>query len=159
MIADLTHCVFRRATQLAAIPALSVREVVPRPVMIDLPRTPGIFAGICHIRSEFIPVLNLSTVYSESGLCDDGILLVVEDSDSVWGILVDEVVSLLALETSDAPEGDEATWNSVVVGWCVHEESVIDILDPGRLRELAEAELATSQSKVSCDHQQSTSEW
>jgi len=56
--------------------------------------------------------------------------------------MVDQVQSLLPLEISDSPESAEMKWDSAVVGWATHDESVIQILDPGRVRDLAEQQLA-----------------
>ena len=144
MPATPTHCVFSRGRHQLAVPAVRVREVLPAPAMISLPHTPIVFSGLCHLRSEFIPVLNIDSFLNHGRNARDEFLLLIEDSDCVWALIVDKVHSLLPLEISDAPESDDANRDSVIVGWATHEESVIQILDPGRVRELAERQLVGS---------------
>jgi chemotaxis signal transduction protein len=142
MPTTLTHCVFRRGRHQLAIPATQVREVLHSPAMISLPRTPPVFTGLCHLRSEFIPVLDLDSFLNCELESQDDFLLVIEDSDCAWALMVDQVQAILSLEISDAPEVAEMNWDSAVVGWATHDQSVIQILDPGRVRELAEQQLA-----------------
>ena len=140
--APSTYCVFRRGSAWLALPALSVREALPCPPLVSVPRTPHIFAGLCHVRSEFVPVLRLDFVCTDGLNADEQILLVLEDSDGPWAMLVDEVSSLAALEFSNAPESSAMSPGSVIVGWAKHQDVVIQILDAVRLRELAERELS-----------------
>lgn len=137
-----THCVFRRGSCWLALPATSIREALPCPGLVAVPGTPSAFVGLCHVRSEFIPVLNLDAVVPGTHRPVDEIMLIVDDADGVWALLVDEVSSLRMLETSDAPEAADDSWSSAVIGWATEGEAVIQVLDPYRLRELAARELA-----------------
>lgn len=137
-----THCVFRRGSCWLALPAIAVREAMPRQNMVFVPGTPNIFTGLCHVRSEFIPVLNLDSVLPDCDDSDGNIMLVVDDTDGPWGVLVDEVTSLRALEISDAPVADVLDTSCVIVGWATHGSHVIQVLDQSRIRMLAEQELA-----------------
>ena len=136
------YCVFRSGSSWLAVPAVEVREVMPRPDMVFVPGTPESFIGLCHIRSEFIPVLNLKSVIAEHGGSNEKILLVLDDADGVWGFLIDEVASLQQLDISDAPETDDSVAGCAVIGWATFDGSVIQILDKTRMRNLAEQELA-----------------
>ncbi len=136
-----THCVFRRGLSWLALPATAVREAMPRPNMVSVPGTPATFSGLCHVRSEFIPVLNLDSVLSEFERSDDQIMLVLDDVDGPWAVLVDEVTSLKTLEVSDAPETDEFAPGSAIVGWATQGDTVIQVIDQFRIRQLAEHEL------------------
>ena len=60
-----THCVFRRSKSWLALPAIDVREVMLRPEIVFVPGTPDSFSGLVHVRSEFLPVLNLGSVLPE----------------------------------------------------------------------------------------------
>ncbi|MEZ6060406.1 MAG: chemotaxis protein CheW [Planctomycetaceae bacterium] len=135
-----THCVFRHGSQWLALPATSVREALPSPPLVRVPATPARFAGLCHLRSEFIPVLNLNDEGQNGSDLQDRLMLVVDDSDGCWAVLVDEVSSLANLEFSDAPESDTAA-TTAVIGWAAHNSNVVQILDPVRFRELVEQEL------------------
>jgi chemotaxis signal transduction protein len=137
-----THCVFRRGSFWLALPAIAVREAMPRQNMVFVPGTPNLFVGLCHVRSEFIPVLNLNSVLPDCDDSDGNIMLVVDDTDGPWALLVDEVTSLRALEISDAPVADVLDTSCVIVGWATHGSDVIQVLDQTRVRMLAEQELA-----------------
>lgn len=138
-----THCVFRRGSSWLALPAVAVREALPRPDMVSVPGTPKTFVGLCHVRSEFIPVLNLDSVLCIDVRSDDQIMLILDDADGPWGVLVDEVSTLQALEMSDAPETDVVDDSRVVVGWATFGDTVIQVLDQARIRQYAEHELST----------------
>lgn len=137
-----SHCVFRHGPTWLALPATAVREVLPQPDMVVVPGTPETFVGLCHVRSEFIPVLNLESVLSGHGHASDQIMLILDDTDGPWAVLVDEVASLQFLEMSDAPESDSADTESAIVGWATFGETVIQVLDQSRIRQLAERELS-----------------
>jgi chemotaxis signal transduction protein len=137
-----THCVFRHGRSWLALPAPVVREVMPRQEMVVVPGTPATFVGLCHVRSEFIPVLNLGSVLPHAGRTDEQIMLVLEDTDGPWAFLIDEVVSLQELEISDAPDSDSLKASTAVIGWATFGETVIQVLDQDRIRQFAEQELA-----------------
>ncbi len=162
-----THCVFRSGSSWQALPATSVREVMPRPDMISIPGTPATFVGMCHVRSEFIPVLNLSRLLADSegaanwcfetdhdrqdtretvptspAVINGQILLVLDDKDGIWAVLVDEVIALQRLDVSNAPEEDHLNSLHAVAGWATADGVVIQILDQHRIRALAEHDLS-----------------
>ena len=135
-------CVFRRAETWLALPATSVREVLPCPDMVSLPLTPRAFAGLCHVRSEFIPVVNLESILPSDSPTVDQVLLVIPAADGPWGLLVDQVMNLKQLEPSDAPEDEGDEMLNAVVGWATEDHKVIQILDAARIRRVAESQLA-----------------
>lgn len=110
--------------------------------MVNVPGTPSTFAGLCHVRSEFIPVLNLDSVLSERGSSGDQIMLILDDADGPWAVLVDELSSLQSLEVSDAPDADVVERGSAVIGWAMFGENVIQVLDQSRIRQFAEHALS-----------------
>lgn len=136
-----SHCVFRTGTRWLALPAVAIREVLPKPEMVSIPGASAEFSGLCHIRSEFIPVLNLTTILSDTDGSDHQIMLVLEDMDGPWAVLVDEVLSLRQLNVSDAPEANVDVTDSVVVGWATMDGCVVEVLDQSRIRSLAERRL------------------
>lgn len=137
-----THCLFRHGSAWLAFPATSIRQVLACPQMVSVPRTPATFIGLCHVRSEFIPVLTLDALICERSRSDDDILLIIDDSDGPWAVLVEEVSALRRLEVSDAPESASGSVTSAVTGWATLGDVVIQVLDPIAVREMAERELA-----------------
>lgn len=132
-----SHCVFRYGASWMALPALAVREVMPRPDMVTVPGTPASLVGLSHVRSEFVPVLDLSAMLPDQPWSDGRIMLILDDLEGAWAVLVDEVAALQPLEVSDAPETDGAGARDVVSGWATWEDTVLQILDPVRIRGLA----------------------
>ena len=152
-----THCVFRSGTSWLALPATVVREVMSRPDMTSIPGTPATFHGLCHVRSEFIPVLNLKSLMCESDPTDSQILLILENADGAWAVLVDEVIALQRLEASDAPATDESDGDNLIAGWATSGEHVIQILDPFRIGRMARQQLiAQWQSENPMQHNMKT---
>lgn len=137
-----THCVFRRGASWLALPATAIREAIPRPKIVSVPATSSAFVGLCHVRSEFIPVLNPDLYVNGGHGPAEEIMLIVDDADGVWALLVDEVSSLRSLEMSDAPEAADDDCSSAVIGWATAGNTVIQVLDPYRLHELASRDLA-----------------
>lgn len=143
----LAYCLFRKASTWLAIPAKVVREVMPRPRLVSIPRTHGILSGMSHIRSAFLPVLNFSVLFPDEHSGNEAFMLIIEDTNGDWGLLVDEVNSLVNLEISHAPEQRRNHWESTVVGWASSGESIVRILDHIQFRELAAMELSPVQQK------------
>jgi chemotaxis signal transduction protein len=141
-IPTATHCVFRRASSWLALPAMTVREVMLRPEMVFVPGTPSIISGLCCVRSEFIPVLNLDSVISECDQSEEEVVLILDDADGPWALLVDEAKTLTTLEVSDAPDADLFDPACAVVGWATQGNIVIQVIDQSRIRTKAEQQLA-----------------
>jgi chemotaxis signal transduction protein len=138
-----THCVFRRGTSWFALPALSVREVLSRPSIVIVPHARSPLTGLCHVRSEFLPVLNLGPLFGEEAafLSTESQMVVIEAAEGNWGLLVDQVVALTSLETSVAPEGSSNSWSAAVLGWATYRDQVVRVVEPGVYYRLAEVEL------------------
>lgn len=142
-----THCVFRRGSTWFAFPAKSVREVCERPTLVSVPGGTDILAGLCHIRSEFTPVVRLNHLLTEdaSRLEHADKLLVMQSGDGAWGVLADEVRALVSLEPSAGEEvTDSESWTSAITGWAAWESESVRVLDAGNLRDLFEREMARS---------------
>src|SRR5262245_31182062 len=138
-----THCVFRRGTSWFGLPALSVREVLSRPAVVLVPQARSPLTGLCHVRSEFLPVLNLGPLIGEDAafLPSEAQMIVVVSVEGNWGLLVDQVAALTALETSVAPEGSSSAWLAAVLGWATYRDQVVRVLEPSIYYRLAEATL------------------
>lgn len=87
-------------------------------------------------------MLNLDSVLSERGSSGDQIMLILDDADGPWAVLVDELSSLQSLEVSDAPDADVVERGSAVIGWAMFGENVIQVLDQSRIRQFAEHALS-----------------
>ena len=141
------YCVFRQGTSLFALPANCVVEVSPGPVMVSVPDSNPVLAGIAHLRNEFLPVLELRALMdaeAHRGSLERQ-LLVVNGTHGPWGVLVDRVVGLESLEISnnqDLPDADD--WTSAVIGAAALHDEVTRVLNPRILYRLAENVLQRS---------------
>ena len=149
---DTTHCVFRRGSTWFAFPAESVREVCERPTLVEVPGSSSLLAGLCHVRSEFTPVIRLDHLLTEDSakLEEEQQMLVLQSSDGAWGVLADEVRALVSLEPSAGEEvKDINCWTSAITGWAAWQSESVRVLHAGNLRDLVENELARSWTKDS----------
>ena len=143
------HCIFRRGTSWFALPALSVREVLLRPAIAHVPHTGPLLTGLCHVRSEFLPVFNLGPLLGgvQSSHVSETQMLVVMSVEGNWGLLVDQVAALASLETSVSTEGDSSSWFAAVLGWATYHDQVVRVLEPTVFYRLAEAALELEHDK------------
>ncbi len=147
------HCVFRSGASWFSVPAISVREITISPGLVKLPNSHPSLAGLCHLRSEFIPVISLNTLLdldsSESSQSHDR--LMVLNGSSVWALLIAEAAALESLETIIAPDArlDESN-QSPVIGTAMFREQIVQVLDPTGLFRLAQHLL---ESRWSCSQQ------
>lgn len=144
---ESTHCLFRRGSTWFAFPADSVREVSERPPLVSVPGSSDVLAGMCHIRSEFTPVIRLTRLLTEdpSRLEEEQKMLVLRSGDGAWGVLADEVRALVHLEPSVGEEvTNTASWSATISGWAAWESESVRVLHSGNLRDLVEQELARS---------------
>jgi len=137
------YCVFRRGTSWFAVPALAVREVLFRPAIAHVPNTSPLLSGLCHVRTEFLPVLNLGPLLGgdASAQGDATQLLVISSDERTWGLLVDQVVALNSLETYVSAERDSNSWFAAVLGWARYQDQVLRVLDPSAYYRVAETAL------------------
>lgn len=111
-----------------------------RPNIVVVPNAVIPLVGLCHVRSEFLPVLNLSPLLGEhhATLTGEPQMLVLASREGNWGLLVDQVVALTSLETSVAPEGRSDSWFAAVLGWATYRDEVVRVMEPSVYYRLAE---------------------
>ena len=138
------HCVVRCQNSWYAFPATAIREITYAPPLASLPGSHPLLAGICHLRSEFLPVIRINLLLSDefSTLPTDLKLLVLGSNSGNWGILVSEVAALEALETlSNSDMHSDDPVSSVVQGTAMFRDEVVRVLDPIRLQQFAQVQL------------------
>ncbi len=134
-------CIFRSADNGFAIPALSIRKIVPRPDMISIPHCDPILKGLCHLHNEFVPAISLKAlaqVQYESNANAEQQLLVMLGPQGSWGLLIDQTITLAPLETSISTLSEQRDrWAQVTVGSASHQHQVLQILDPSAIYQYA----------------------
>ena len=148
---DDKHCVFRIGSAWFSIPAMAVREILPTSSIVSVPASHPSLAGVCHVRSEFIPVLRLAALLQESdeGTRENQKMLVIEGAGGRWALLMDEVVALESLETLIHPDyrpevTHSPTPRSPVLGTATCRNQIVRVLDPNGVFRLAQEFLLDS---------------
>ena len=135
------HCVFRSGSSWFSVPAVTVREVVILSALVRVPSCDSSLVGICHLRSEFVPVIlvnRLLDVGLEQPLEPQNKLIVIRGTGGngvgAWGIRITETAALESLETLGSPENrtdDEVL--TPVMGTAMFRDQIVRVLDPTSL--------------------------
>ncbi|GAB4154559.1 MAG: hypothetical protein Tsb009_31230 [Planctomycetaceae bacterium] len=91
--------------------------------------------GLCHLRSEFIPVLSASTllVNHDSSISENQ-MIVLTGEHGPWALLIDTVVGLDNLEISFVRERESSdAWSSSMIGTASFQDQVVQVIDPDLL--------------------------
>ncbi|QEG41047.1 chemotaxis protein CheW [Roseimaritima ulvae] len=142
--AVVKYCLFRSGDSWFAIPAIAVHEIAACPALVPVPHSGPALAGMCHLRSEFNPVIALNPLLRSdeaSGVRGDNQLLVIQSS-SVWSLLIAEAAGIVSLETLVTPEsrGDDRI-QTPVIGTSMFRDHIVHVLDPGGILRLAQQTL------------------
>ena len=140
------HCVIKSGGQGYALPAMVIRYVTPAPPVFPAPQTDQMMAGICHLRSEFLAVIDLNTLARIGDAVNDDSqsntqLVAISSMQGNWGLLVDQVETLASLEHTTHGETDRRGFASAIIGSATHNGQFLSVLDPNRLYKLVEDRL------------------
>jgi chemotaxis signal transduction protein len=135
------YCILRRGSSWFGLPAYMVREITLAENMVPVPGTPKVLVGLCHMRSEFVPVVRLPSLSAEerASAAPAGQLLVLTGAQGPWGLAVDEVETLEPLEVSVStdPRGADS-WSAAVMGSASYRGHVVHVLDPNAFYQAVE---------------------
>lgn len=126
------YCVFERGNNLYGVLATAVREVGLRPAVAHMPDSHPLLAGLGHLRNEFVPLLvdqdRADQLRRPTG--EERQVVVIGGENGAWGLLVDRVLGLMALEVSLCGESRTAPgWSAAVMGAATWDHRVVRILD------------------------------
>ncbi|MCG8653485.1 MAG: chemotaxis protein CheW [Pirellulales bacterium] len=138
------HCVFRCGRSWFSLPAVSVREITIAPDLVQVPQCGHALAGLCHLRSEFIPVISLSHLLDTNAAAistSQNTLLVINGS-CVWAMAIAEAAALESLETLVTPDVRmDDLQPSPVMGTAMFRDQIVQVLDPNNLFRMAQQSL------------------
>lgn len=122
------HCIFKAAGSTFAISVLSVCEIAERPPLVAVPDAPSALAGLCHFRTEFVPVINLPHFVGipASECRDTAFLLVLTGFEGSWAVPVDRGLALEPLEISYSETNDES---QIIIGTASYRNEIVQVLD------------------------------
>lgn len=138
------HCVFRSGSAWFSVPAISVRQISIAPDLVRVPDCHPSLAGLCHLRSEFVPVFSLDSLLDidRSSKSQTHDRLLVLNGSSVWSLLIAEAAALESLETIVTPETRMDDVNlSAVMGTAMFRDQIVRVLNPNSLFRLAQQAL------------------
>lgn len=140
------YCVMRSGGQGYALPATVIRYVTPTPTIFPAPQTDPTMSGICHLRNEFLAVVDLNLLARIGDPHDDRQrskrqLAALSSMQGNWGLLVDEVQTLASLEHTTHGDADRRGFASAIIGSATHNGQFLSVLDPNRLYKLVEDRL------------------
>lgn len=148
MLSDLSgsdkHCIFRYDQSWFSLPAISVREIVIAPDLVGVPNCDKALAGLCHLRSEFVPVISLTQLLGAGANQSAGAHgnLMVINSGSVWAMLIDEAAALESLETLVTPDNRIDDMDPTpVTGTAMFRDQIVRVLDPNVVFRMARESL------------------
>lgn len=140
------HCIFRCDQSWFSVPATTVREITVAPDLVAVPNSHPALAGLCHLRSEFIPVLSLTELLNgeDAENTDVASNLLVLRGSSVWAMQIAEAAALQSLETLVTPDvrSDDLS-SSPITGTAMFRDQIVRVLDPVCLLRLAQQSLET----------------
>jgi chemotaxis signal transduction protein len=125
----------RLATERYAIPVDRVREVTRAEGLTPVPGAGPAVLGVCNLRGQVLPVLDLARALGVGAQADPQLLLVVEDGGRRTGLTVDEVTGVERL-----PDVLEDAESELLAGAVLTEDALIGVLDVTRLLDRVEAE-------------------
>ena len=91
---------------LYAISSFQVLEILPYEKITKIPRLPDFIKGVVNIRGKIIPVLDLAMVMGKepARYTEETCLILVEDGNTVLGLLVDRVNDVSSVEKAGITE-------------------------------------------------------
>jgi chemotaxis signal transduction protein len=142
------YCVVRARGEGFAVPASAVREVLSDVTLVPLPHISSLLAGVCHVRSEFLPVIRLSALFDPTAADSQASnhVVIVQGHNGPWALLVDEALALTALEPSlsiEPPSGGDAGPDAVI-GTATFGDRIVRVLDVSATYRWAEKQLKES---------------
>ena len=139
--------IFRTGSRWFSVPAIAVREVTIAPALVPVPGCHAALAGLCHYRSEFIPVLALDQLLDMDGnhSSEPQDRLIILGDRMSWAMPVAEAAALESLETLMTPElRHEETNPNLIMGTSIFRGQIVRILDEKAVLKIAQKLLEES---------------
>ncbi len=92
--------VFRVGKQRYGLPADQVREIVPRPTLVEPAGAPSVLSGLLNLRGQYLPVLDGHVLIGEEPVRDiHSQIIITGETKAELGLLVDRVEDLRSFHT------------------------------------------------------------
>ena len=112
------------------------------PELVAVPDCHEALAGLCHLRSDFIPVVTLQSLLDAAATTtnDNSACLLVFDNVCPWSLLISGSAVLESIETIVSQESRSDHDHSVIIGTAMFRDRIVRVLNPNAL--LAKAQQA-----------------
>ena len=132
------HCIFQYGNSLFAILATAIREITHAPLLVRVPQSPSSLGGVCHLRSEFVPVIQLGPLLGAGDFqaTPSAQLLILDSALGAWALMIDRAIAIETIEAHvDTVPRDDGQ-RSAVLGTATYQAEIVRVLDPQALLQL-----------------------
>jgi len=110
-----------------------VLEIAELGELTPVPGAPGAVRGVCNVRGEVLPVLNMARLFGLGDGIAAGRMIVIDDAGTRSGLAVDEV-----LDVGPAPALTEKADTPLLHGAALVEETLVGMIDLAALLSAAQ---------------------
>ncbi len=124
------HLLFRSGDDWLAIPAIFVREITASPERVAIPNCHPALSGVCHLGSEFIPVVSIDGLFGATSAANDETqnTLLVINGKATWALLIAEAGSIETLQVVGTAGIEKG--GSIEMGTAMFQGDILRVLDP-----------------------------
>lgn len=98
-------CGFKIGGGYYAVPVLEVQEVVRPQVLTTVPLSPEFVDGLINLRGQVVTAINLRKLFHiETEAPEEFMNIIVRNEDSLYSLVVDEIMDVMDVETSTFEE-------------------------------------------------------
>lgn len=99
----LEYLCFRVSDEIYGINIMDIKEIIKQRVVTEVPRTPAFVSGILSLRGTIIPIIDMRIRLGLDRSEQNGKerVIVVKSNHSFSGLLVDEVIQVVRVNTDD----------------------------------------------------------
>jgi purine-binding chemotaxis protein CheW len=143
--------VFTVADETFGVALEEVKEIIRMPEVVRVPLAPPSLEGLANLRGTVLPVVAARSLFgSPAAVADDATRVVVLDHAQPIGIVVDRVISVIAVDAARIEDGEQVdkTIRSDLLHGVIKDEGTLGlvmVLDTARLIEQEYATLAANE--------------
>ncbi len=144
--------IFNVGDEYFGIDILNIQEIIRYTQPTKVPKAPVFVEGVINFRGEIIPVINLDRVFGLD--CDDKeytVIVVVETSQKMYGLLVENVLDIVSFGTSEiqpVPEFSNNEKTRYLKSMAKHDDQIVLMLDLDKLVDFEAVEQSMARIKA-----------
>ncbi|HOP74314.1 MAG TPA: chemotaxis protein CheW [Bacillota bacterium] len=151
--------IFNAGDDYFGIDILNIKEIIRYIPPTKVPKAPVFVEGVINFRGEIIPVLNLDRVFgSASNNKEYTVIVVVETSQKMYGLLVENVLDIVSFGTAEiqpVPEFSNNEKTQYLKSMAKHDDQIVLMLDLDKLVDFEAVEQSMARLKASQSYESS----